>query len=246
MSALKNPPQRLLIGAASYTDAQGALKIAEMLARSLAVDLGGLLVEDTIVGELIERPGQRVVTGGGSILLAPSSQAVHTMMQREAKAFRTALAALAQAGSRKWFFEHRQGELISGLCSASRSHDLLLVGHSSLYAHARNVVFIRSSDAASEDAGQLARNLAQDLQATLVTLVLNSGASDPDTSDRDSESFTNAVAMLEWISRANISAVVLDLSAGPFREHAQVRQLLAAARCPVLMLGAENAIPPAG
>ena len=49
--------------------------------------------------------------------------------------------------------------------------------------------------------------------------------------------------MLALISRMNASAVVLDLSAGPFRTHDQLRQLLAAARCPLLVLGANQGEP---
>lgn len=231
-------PRRLLIGAGSFADARGALRLAERLAETLGGDLGGLLVEETIVTEVVDLPGQRVVTSSGSIMVAPSRNQIRTLMESDAKAFRETLSGLARAKTRKWFFERRHGDLISGLCEASRGWDLLLLGHRETHRRAGRVALIAPPSGSSQAAADLARDLARALGTGMAVLSI-----DPDIAQRQDkgdgdERFASETDMLSRVNRMNASAVVLDLSAGPLHTHDQLRLLLAAARCPVLVLSA--------
>lgn len=243
MTTPANSPKRLLIGAGSFADALGALRLIERSAGTLAGDIGGLLVEETVVSEVVDLPGQRIVTSSGSVVVAPSRRQIRTLMESDAKAFRETLSELARAKTRKWSFERRRGDLISGLCEASRGWDLLLLGHRETHRRAGRVVLISPPDAPSQTAVDLAADLAQALRSDLVALWLGSNTSDPKATLGGHEQFVSEAAMLARISRMNAAAVVLDLSAGPFRTHDQLRVLLAAARCPVLVLGAAQGEP---
>ncbi len=238
MTKPPNPSKRLLIGAGSFADALGALRLAEQLSETLTGDLGGLLVEETVVTEVVDVPGQRVVTSGGKVVVAPSPRQVRTLMESDARAFRDTLSGLAKAKMRKWSFERRHGDLISGLCEASRGWDLLLLGHREIHRRAGRVVLIAPPRAASQAVADLAGDLAQTLATDLVAVSLGPDISEPNDAPEGRELLTSEAAMLARISRINASIVALDLSAGPFHTHDQLRLLMAAARCPVLVLGA--------
>jgi len=247
MSTPGNQPKRLLIGAGSFADAQAALRLAERLTETLVGDLGGLLVEETVVAEVVDLPGQRVVTASGTIVVAPSRDQVRTLMESDAKAFRETLSGLAQARAREWSFERRHGDLIGRLCEASTGWDLLLLGYRGTHRYAGPVVLITPSGASpqakTELAADLARGMATALRTGLVALSLATDIADPHAEGGNHEQFTSEAAMLARTSRINACAVVLDLSAGPFRTHDQLRRLLAAARCPLLVLGAAQGEP---
>ncbi|SEQ14711.1 hypothetical protein [Thalassovita taeanensis] len=243
MSTPPKPPKRLLIGAGSFADALGALRLAERLAETLAGDLGGLLVEEAVVTEVVGLPGQRVVTASGTLVVAPTRQQVRTLMEGDAKAFRDTLSGLAQSRTRNWSFERRHGDLIGGLCEAARGWDLLLLGYRETHRRAGRVVLIAPPTGASQVAPDLAEDLAKALRTDLYVLSLDADAAMPEDEGGHREQFTSDTAMLGRISRMNASAVVLDLSTGPLRTHNQLRHLLAAARCPVLVLGAAQGEP---
>jgi hypothetical protein len=244
MTARTEPQKRLLIGASCFADAQPALRLAEQLTETLAGDLGGMLIEETIVTEAFDLPGQRVVTSGGTLVVVPSCQQIRSLIESDAKAFRNSLVGLARTTARKWSFERRHGELISGLCEAATGWDILLLGHREIHHQAGKLVLITPPGAAAQSAAGLALDLVKRLRADLVALSI--GPEIPELNDVQSqqrERFASEVDLLAFINRTNASAVVLDLSAGPFHTHDQLRHVLAAARCPVLVLGAAQGEP---
>lgn len=243
MSAVTHSPKRLLIGAGSFADAQGALRLAERLAETLAGDLGGLLVEETVVTEVAGLPGQRVVTSGGALVVAPSRAQVRTLMEGDARAFRDTLSELARAKTRNWSFERRHGELISGLCEAAKGWDLLLLGYRETHRRVGRVVLIAPPGPAPKAALDLAGDLASALHTDVVALSLDQQPPGPEEPPQQREQFASEADLLSRISRMNAAAVILDLSAGPIRTHDQLRRLLAAARCPALVFGAAQGEP---
>ena len=56
MSATTIQSRRILIGAGSFADAQAAFALVERLAEDLPAELGGMLVEETIVSEIAGLP----------------------------------------------------------------------------------------------------------------------------------------------------------------------------------------------
>lgn len=243
MTAAQRPSRRLLIGAGSFADAQTAFRLAERLVEEMAEELGGMLVEESFLTEIAGLPKQRVITPSGTLIGAPSPTQLRTLMASDAKAFRKALSAVAR--SRKWSFEQRRGELISGLCKAASGWDLLLLGHRQMHRLAGQVLLIRPPLPASQEAVHLATKLAGALQTQSVAFTLGAAETIQEPGLLKTEAFESEGELLERMARIHASAVVLDLGVGPLRTYDQLRLVLAAARCPVLVLGASQGEPSA-
>ncbi len=227
---------RLLIGASSFADARAAIDLARRLDDRLAAELGGVLLEEEMIAELLGRSGQRVVTQSGSLVSAPSPERLRARIDGDVRAFRAALRDLAALHRRNWSFEHRRGELIAGLCEAAAGWDILLLGHAARPAPRGQVVLIEPPAGAPETALDVARDVARALHAQVVTLAL-----DGDTGAEAALTWADETELLRWLSRARAAAVVVDVEAGPFHRQAQLRQLVEVARCPVVVLGAAGA-----
>lgn len=241
MSEVSTRTRRLLIGAGNLADAVAALRLAEQLTEALEADLGGLLIEETVIAEALGLPGQRVVTFAGAVVAAPAKNEARALFERDAMAFRDALSRLARARKRNWFFERREGDLVGALFDAAQGRDLLLLGHRPIHRYAGRPVLIAPQEPASRASAELSGFLVRALPGDPVALALRSGSLPPDLQNLDCRSSSSTSELLFRISRMSASAVVLDLSAGPFRSHDDLRLVLAAARCPVLVLGADEA-----
>ncbi|SEO43101.1 hypothetical protein SAMN04490248_10564 [Salinihabitans flavidus] len=211
---------RILVGAGSYADARAALMIAERLAEMVRADLGGLLLEESGVFEGAISQAQRVVTLRGAQRLVPPPQERARLWEQEAIAFRNLLTDMAKRRAASWSFERREGETVGALCLAAREWDWLLIGHRKLGRHAGEVVAVLPGDGAQDGAGQLAETLARALGTSVRTVA------------------GDASQVIEKIGRLSVCAVVTDAGNGPFREAEQIRQLVDAARAPVLVMGA--------
>lgn len=241
MSAVPKPPRRILIGAGSFADAEAAFRLVEWLAEEMTTELGGMLVEETILPEIASLPKQKIVTSSGTLLVAPTPTQLRTIIESDAKAFQKALSALAR--SRKWSFERCRGELVSGLCEAARGWDLLLLGYRASSRQTGVVLLIAPPAKATQDSVRIAGDLARALGTAAVSLSLDAPGAPQDTHPADIETVPGEDTLLARLERIHASAVVLDLSAGPLRTYDQLRRVVAAARCPVVVLGAAQGEP---
>lgn len=241
MTETPRETRRILIGAGSFADARAALRLVERLAENLATELGGVFVEDTTLTELASLPGQRIITSGGTVVVTPSRRQIRTVVESDARAFRKMLSRMAR--QQKWSFEHRHGELISGLCEAAKGWDLLLLGHRETYGFSGHVVLLEPLDGASEATEKLAEDLASRLDADMIRMSLATTPTKIPSDISETEYFTSEDALLARIERIHASAIVLDLSAGPLRTYGQLRRLLASGRCPIVVLDAGKGKP---
>lgn len=214
--------KRILVGAGSYADARAALAILDRLAGFGITDIGGLFLEDSGMMEAATSRMSALVSPRGAIRGAPSLQALRLMWQSDARAFRDRLQQIAARRALRWSFERQPGEPVAGLCGAAQSWDWLLIGHLPSGVHAGRVVGIAPTREGGDGVGQLTEALALSLRSGAVLI--------PDS--------TPEAEILSRLERLHASAVVVDAASGPFRTAAQIRALLAAARCPVLVLGA--------
>lgn len=214
--------RRILVGAGSFADARAALEILERLAGFGITDIGGLFLEDRGVIEAAAPSLSAVISPRGAIRGAPTHEHLRLMWQSDARAFRERLMQLAARRALRWSFEKLPGEPVAGLCGAAQSWDWLLIGHHPAAAHAGRVVGIAPEDGHGDGVADLTEGLARSLRAR--------GELIPDTMPEDE--------ILARLARMHASAVVIDARDGPFRTAEQIRGLLAAARCPVLVLGA--------
>ena len=233
MSEAERTLRRIVIGAASFADAESALRIAERIVGPLVADLGGLMIEDTTVAALVGGPGRCIVATSGAVVVAPSARDFGLVVASQARAFETRLARLAEAHTLKWSFERRAGELVSGLFAAAREWDLLVVGQSQMHRHGGRVILLEPPAGAASPARMLAETVAGALATSVVAL--SSPAPTPE----------DVTTLLERISRASAAAVVADLTAGPLRGEADLRRLVEAARAPVFVIGADHESAPA-
>ncbi|TDK50024.1 hypothetical protein [Antarcticimicrobium luteum] len=214
--------RRILVGAGSYADARAALAILDRIAGFGITDIGGLFVEDRGLMEAAAPRMSALVSPRGAIRDAPSRQVLRLMWQSDARAFRDRLRQLAARRALRWSFDRLPGDPVAGLCGAAQSWDWLLIGHLPSGARAGKVVGIAPAAEGGDGVGQLTGALAQSLRTGAEVI-------------RDSLPEDEILARLE---RVHAAAVVIDAAGGPFRTAAQIRALLAAARCPVLVLGA--------
>lgn len=223
--------RRILIGAGSFADAETALWIADRLSDAMIADLGGLLVEDADAFNMPGGPHQRIVTSTGSVVIAPSRDRLHLMLASDARAFRTRLERLARTRSLRCTFERRSGELVSGLCQAAESWDVLVVGYRRTHRGTGRVVVVQPEASNSDEATALSDMLSKALHADVVTIR-------PDVAERGG----SPEALFSKISRINAAVVVADLTTGPVTSIDQLRRLLDAARAPVLVVGASSVL----
>lgn len=238
--AVSGTHTRIMIGAGCFADAEAAMRLADQILANLPAELGGVLVEEDVMTDIVRLPGQRVVTSGGSLMEPPSAREVLILAESDARAFQDRLATIARARSAKWCFERRGGDLIHGLFEAARGWDILLLGYRALHKRPGQVVVVTAGSQGSSRATKLAGELAQVLKTNALMLSLSAedgetGLAEPTRIAMDSES-----GLLTQLGRINASVVVVDLAASPLQTEDQLRQLLEAARCPVVVLGVEQ------
>lgn len=221
MSAPVRERRRILIGAVSFADAESVLRLAEKMSAALTLEFGGLLIEDSDVIGVARSPQARLVTSTGIVVPGPSAEQAGMIARAEARAFRAALSRLAAARGVGWSFETRTGELVSGMIGESRGWDLLAIGYRQIRRPSGRIIRLGSEGGEGGEADAVVDALAAALGARVERLPL------PDDA-----------ATIDRLSRSHAAALVVDLGGGEALTEDALRRLIAAARCPVLIVGA--------
>lgn len=233
--------QRILIGAGCFADAEAAFRLVERFERQLQFELGGLLVDEGFITEAARSPMQRVVTPGGNLVDPPTAQKARALLASDARAFQRLLSATAQARSVKWSFEKRSGDLVRHVFEAAKEWDILLLGRRTLHKRSGQIVIVSGHANRSERAELVAASLADAAETDHVTLSLSPKLSKDDAEDALFVAEPDASGLLTRLNRMNAAAVVVDLEASQWRSSELMRQLLEAARCPLVVLRPEHA-----
>lgn len=220
-------PARIVIGAASLADARASLALAVALARRGAAELVGMLAEDPDWTGVLGAPS-RVLSAAGDRVAPPSAEAMGRMMARDARALEAALARAARPALLAWRTERCAGPILPRMRAIAMGGDPVVLGRGRIHRHPGAVLLITPEGGA---AAALARGLAVDLGADLIAIAV--GASAGGLAARDA---------LARIGRCNLSAVVADPVAGPFRTDGDLARLLDHARCPAVLV--RGAPPP--
>lgn len=222
-------PLRILIGAASFADARAALRLARLLAARAPAQVGGLLVEEVGLGDLPRLGRQRIVTASGALRDMPTPGEIARLVERDARDFAAALAELAGAAGP---LVRRQGELTPTLLQVETAWDVLVFGQRETHGLRGRVVLIVPPAGAPHQAAELAEDLARAAGTRTLALGLagDGGAGADDVC-------ADEAALVARIGRLNCTAVVLDVRAGPIRSLDALRAVVAAARCPVVVVG---------
>ncbi len=225
MSAEATMRKRLLIGAVTFADADSALRLAEKISAALTLELGGLMVAEPGFAGGVGTPRARLVTLTGSLVPEPTPEQASVVSRAEARAFRAALSRLAAERGGAWSFEEQTGELVSGLCGAARSWDVLAIGYRQVHRRAGKIILLEASRRERGEADAIVDVLKAALNVRVERM--------PRSALGDAEG-------LARIDRSHASVVVLDLTDGPSVTEVELRRLIDAARCPVLIIGAER------
>ena len=221
--------RRLVIAAGSLSDAEAALVLARAILEWSPARAMGLMIDTEIAGFVMNQ-GHRIVSTRGTLLRIPSREQARRIARSEARAFEARLAELAAARSEGWTCELSEGEFVSRACAAIEEGDILLLGQRPMLRHRGSVLLVGPGP--DVPVPETARSLAEVLARACATVVsaLQAGA----TGEEDD--------IVARIGRSHAAAVVVDLAAGPLTSEDDLRRLLAAARCPVAVLGGSRVV----
>ena len=223
---------RILIGASSFADAAAALNILRLL--KPGGSLGGLLVEEHETIAQCKSLKKRIITPGGATMRAPSIAQLKTLMDAEAKAFRSTLAKVSEPLGAQWSFERSKGELVQISLQASSGWDIVVLGHRKIHPCSGRIILLESLGTGNQMLSDFADKLVDG--TTAAQIVFSVGQ--PSRKSSGGKSFETIQDVLPALARTNAQAVLLDLSKGPIRSAAELKQLLDVARCPVFFFGA--------
>ena len=214
---------RLLIAAECFSDAQSAFRLVRPLQELFSAQLSGLLSSHEFA-EYAVTAGQQIVSATGSFVDIPSPRHAHGIAAGEARAFRRALAEVADKDTRDWTFRSLSGELISEVCGLAAPEDVVLLGRRPICRSEGRVLLIGSDTSRRQSARALAERMALALMTAVREIEVRRGGND----------------VLRTVDRSHAALVVADFREGPLKKESELRALFEAARCPVVILGASE------
>ena len=225
---------RILIGASSFADAAAALKILRALRPDTPFTYGGLFIEESATIALCHLPNQRIVSSGGTLVVAPSLPQVRTVLEADARAFRASLQAISGPAADRLTFERSMGDLVKSTLQASAGWDIIVFGHRNIHPVDGKIVLLETSRTNDRMIEAFADHLSDAVSAERVVFAVGPDAPDP-PGHRRFETMTEALAAVD---RMNVQAILVDLARGPIHSPDELRRLLELARCPVFAFGA--------
>lgn len=222
MSSRAARGRQVLIAAMSRADAEAALLVAQSVLEWAPATPTGLVVE-AAMADLVMSARQQLVTTGGALRPVPSRDHARRMADSEARTLEGHLARAPLPSSAPWSFGFATGDLISRACEIIVDEDILILAQRPIL-RGRGPVLLAGEH--SETAQALAEALARRIAATVTEYPTG-----PEQSAAD---------ILSRIDRCHAAVVVVDLTTGPLDSEGDLRRLFAAARCPVIVLGASR------
>lgn len=232
---------RILVGAGSFADASAALRIIEGFPDVIRASLGGVFIEEPHTLDTGRFPNRRLITKSGMTVLAPELAKIKTILRAEARAFQRSLDLARGAGPDDGTFSRRQGDLIGTAMRAAEGWDVLVIGCQPLHSVRGSIVLLGGGGAISDEMHSASESLSRRFSTDLITFQVGLARSDAmPSAARKRLSFKTLDAALSALARTNALAVLLDLAEGPVRTHAELSQVLEAARCPLVVIGASR------
>ncbi|WP_170606367.1 hypothetical protein [Ruegeria arenilitoris] len=223
------PESHLLVAGISLADVEATMSFARLILERLQVVPAGLLVEMRI-SNFATGTGHRIVSKGGALQDIPSDEKLQQVSKSEARALRTLMSQLAAERSTRWSCEVAEGDLVACACAATAGDDVLLLCQRPMLGFNGKVLLLGAAKIHSATA----LNLAQALAKASETSVLEIEAGDVDAEE-----------IFSRVDRSRTAAIVVDLNVGPLTSEEDLRRLVSAARCPVVVIGANRTRHPA-
>lgn len=223
MTAAASRERRLIIAATSLGGAEAALAYCRAILEWFPATPTGLIIEPDSAAYQTSL-GHRLVSSNGTLLTIPSPDQLRRIAKGDAKALRTRLSYLAANLNADSGCELAKGDLVHMACVRIVEDDVLMLGQRPMLACRGKVLLLASENGAADASHGLAYAIAQDASTTVTILSAEHPAATADLIDR--------------IDRSHASAVIVDFKSGPLRSEDDLRRIFAAARCPVVVLGA--------
>ena len=215
----------LLVAGISVADVQATMSFARLILEQFPVAPAGLLVE-TRIASLATGAKHRIVSAGGALRDIPSDEQVQQITKSDARALKNLMSQLASERSTLWSCEVAEGDLVACACAASNQADVLLLCQRPMLGFQGNILLLGAARAHSATV----LSLAQGLASATATAVFEVQPGD----DADQEE------IFERVDRSRAAAIIVDLNVGPLTSEEDLRRLVSAARCPVVVIGADR------
>lgn len=230
MKVSSGNPSRVILSAQSSSDAEASLPLLYAYMGWKRSGLVGLFSGETAV-EYSVSACQKIVTSSGRQLSLPTPEVARKYALRESREFRQLLTTVAEQRSVTCEIIETATDIVGGVCATATSGDVAILAQRSDTRRAGPVLLIQGGGA-SEDSGPrvFAGALASQLSAPFNSL--------PEWTAQ------SALDILGRIDRSNARAIIVD-STGEIWNRRDLRWLLNAARCPVVVFGSLRADPDA-
>ncbi|SDC34993.1 hypothetical protein [Ruegeria marina] len=225
MSGTIRPKRHLLVAGMSFADVESALSLARLIVERLPATPSGLLVE-TQFANLVTGERHRIVAAGGLLREIPSIEQLKRITSGEARMLKALLAGLAAGGSAPGTFDVAEGDLVTCACAALGEEDVLLLCQRRILRLRGSVLLLGAASLHSETSLAVAQALARANAAILQEIPLSDDVDE--------------AAVFALVDRSPATAIIVDLNIGPIRTEEGLRRLVSAARCPVVVIGANR------
>ncbi len=214
--------RRLVIASESLGGAEAALVLARKILELSPANLTGIIVapEENAVWAGHD---QSLVSSSGAAFRMPPHGRLLRFAEKDVAALGARISSLARDMNAESDCALSAGELVSVACMSVRGDDILFLGQRPLFKSQSRVLVLGTERGVSEASRRLGETLAGAMASTLTVL-----AEETEMAQED---------LAVQIERQHVGAVVLELGR-PVDNEDSLRRIFAAARCPVVVLGA--------
>ncbi len=222
MREVARPERHLVVAGVSIADIRAAVSHARILLHRLQATPRGLFVEMRVAG-LATGAGHRIVATDGTLQEIPTDEQSSRIAKREATQLETIISELASERSVHWSCEVAEGDFVTCACANVAKEDILLLCQRPTLGLRGSVLLIGATNPNSDTALIAAQALAKAFSTTVSEV-------------QPSEQTT---VVFDEVNHSHVVAIVIDFNAVPAGNEEDLRKLLSAARCPVVVIGAK-------
>ena len=216
------PDRHLVVAGASVADVRAALSHARILLQQLHATPRGLFVEMQFA-DLATGTEHRLVAADGTFREFPNYEQSSRTAKWEARQLETIISELASGRTGHWSCEVAEGDLVTCACANAAEEDILLLCQRPMLGLRGSVLLLGALNPSSDTALIAAQALANAFSTTLSKVHLSE----------------QIAGIYDEVNHSHVVAIVIDLDAGPAASEEDLRQLVSAARCPVVVIGAK-------
>ncbi|MDI3338084.1 hypothetical protein QKW60_16875 [Defluviimonas aestuarii] len=241
MSETASPHARVILSATCYADAEAALHLAVLLARTAGAGLHGILVSDETILSAAAHPHARAVSFSGQAVTQVTVETMHAAFRADARLFQKRLTEAAQKAVLETSFSAIRGRMMAVLARSAEARDIIVIGFRRSIKDGDALVLVLGDRDAGHDQLAFALQLSALTRKRLIVFA---------TPRREGEvvailarqrgnlheyrPYLGTANLLRELERMSPAAVIIATGQ---EEVPPVGALINAARCPVVLTG---------